>query len=746
MGSKGLIIVESPTKAKTIKRFLSGDYEVMASVGHVKDLPKSKLGVDPDADFEPTFAVIRGKGKILKEMKAKAKTADAVYLASDPDREGEAISWHIAQELKGTNTHMYRVMFHEITGKAVKASLAKPGELSEDMYQSQLSRRILDRLVGYKISPILWRSVARGLSAGRVQSVAVRLVVERERAIEAFDPKEYWVISAILETAGKESVEAKVVKVDGKKMEIGTGGKAKSVVDELKSLPAVVTKVETKQRKRNPPPPFITSSLQQDAWRIYRFPAAMTMRVAQHLYEGIDVHGQGAVGLITYMRTDSVRVSEDAISQARGEIAAKFGNDYLPAKPRRYKNKRNAQDAHEAIRPTGIDRSPQAIKGSLSPEEFKVYSLIYNRFLASQMACAIFENTSVDFTAGRYGLKTSGTVMIKDGFLRVYKTPFSEESQKLPVLKKDDKLDIVKLNSLQKFTQPPARYTDASLIKELEERGIGRPSTYATIVTTIRDRGYCEKLEGKFRPTELGRLVNDVLIGLFPHILDYDFTAKMEDNLDLVEEGKKTRVSVLKAFWDDFEPILAEAVEKARDLKTKVSETSIKCELCGKPMAIKWGRGGAFLACTGYPECKNTQNFTRDKDGKLVLEEKEDVGECPKCGKPLVVKSGRFGRFIACTGYPECDYRAPYVLPFKCPEEGCNGHLVERMSAKRKKYYTCDQYPNCKFSSFYEPVEKECPSCGAPTLFKRTGRNPQLMCVRKDCNYKETLKKKEATG
>lgn len=742
MGSKGLIIVESPTKAKTIKRFLSGDYEVIASVGHVKDLPKSELGVDPDADFEPTFTIIRGKGKVLKEMKAKAKSVDAVFLASDPDREGEAISWHIAQELKGANANIYRVMFHEITSKAVKASLAHPGELSGDIYQSQLSRRILDRLVGYKISPVLWRSVARGLSAGRVQSVAVRLVVERERAIEAFVPREYWVISAVLQKDNKDTVEAKVVKIGSKKLEISTGDKAETIVDELKNLPVIVSKVETKQRKRVPPPPFITSSLQQDAWRVYRLPAAITMRIAQRLYEGMDVHGQGAVGLITYMRTDSVRVSNDAVAQARANIVENFGKDYLPAKPRIYKNKRNAQDAHEAIRPTGIERTPQVVKGALSPEEFKVYSLIYNRFLASQMACALFENTSVDFVAGRFGLKASGTVLVKDGFLRVYKTPFSEDSQRLPNLKKADKLDVLKVNSVQKFTQPPARYTDASLIKELEERGIGRPSTYATIVTTIRDRGYCEKQEGKFRATELGRLVNDVLVGLFPHILDYDFTAKMENDLDLVEEGKKTRISLLREFWSGFEPILTEAVEKARDLKTKVSETSMKCEHCGKPMSIKWGRGGAFLACTGYPECKNTQNFTRDKDGRIVLEEKEDVGECPKCEKPLVVKSGRFGRFIACTGYPECDYRAPYVLPFRCPEEGCNGHLVERMSAKRKKYYTCNQYPDCKFSSFYEPVDKACPSCGAPTLFKRTGRNARLMCVRKDCNYSEALKKK----
>lgn len=744
MGLKGLIIVESPTKAKTIKRFLSGDYEVMASVGHVKDLPKSKLGVDTDADFEPEFTIIRGKGKILKEMKSKAKTADAVYLASDPDREGEAISWHIAQELKGANTRIYRVMFHEITGKAVKNSLAKPGELSEDIYQSQLSRRILDRLVGYKMSPILWRAVARGLSAGRVQSVAVRLVVERERKIEAFEPKEYWVISAVLQNDKQETVEAKLVKINGKKHEIKTGEEAKKVVDELKETSAIVEKVTTKQQKRNPLPPFITSSLQQEAWRINHFPAAMTMRVAQHLYEGIDIRGDGPVGLITYMRTDSVRVSNEAVSRARVIIEKNFGSDYLPAKPRMYKNKRNAQDAHEAIRPADVGLTPDALKGVLSPEEFKVYSLIYNRFIASQMSSAIFEKTSVNFIAGPYELKTTGSVLIKDGFLKIYKVPFADESKKIPVLKKGDKLGIIKVNPVQKFTQPPARYTDASLIKELEERGIGRPSTYATIVTTIRDRGYCEKIEGKFRPTELGRLVNDVLIGLFPHILDYDFTAKMENDLDLIEEGKKTRIELLKVFWADFDPILKEAVENARNLKTSVSKTSIKCEVCGKPMSIKWGRGGAFLACTGYPECKNTQNFKRDKNGKIVLEEKEDVGNCPKCGKKLVVKTGRFGRFIACPGYPECDYRAPYVLPFSCPEEGCKGHLVERMSAKRKKYYTCDQYPDCKFSSFYEPVEKTCPSCGAPTLFKRKGKQPKLICVRKGCGYSEPLKKKKA--
>ncbi len=741
MGSKGLIIVESPTKAKTIKRFLNNDYEVMASVGHVKDLPKSKLGVDVEADFEPTFTVIRGKGKVLKEMKSKAKSVDAVFLASDPDREGEAISWHIAQELKGANPNIHRVMFHEITKKAVQNALAHPGELSENMYQSQLARRILDRLVGYKISPILWRSVARGLSAGRVQSVAVRLVVERERAIEAFNPKEYWVITAVLQTQDQKTVEAKLVKIKGKKQEIPNEDTARRVVDDLKRLSARVADVQVKDRKRVPPPPFITSSLQQEAWRVYRFPAAMTMRVAQHLYEGVDIKGKGAIGLITYMRTDSVRVSDDSIKQARADIETRFGKEYLPARPRKFKNKRNAQDAHEAIRPTDIQLRPDEIKNSLKPEEFKVYSLIYNRFLASQMACAVFQNTSISFEAGDYGLKASGNILKKDGFLKVYKTPLSDEPNSVPVLKKGQDLAIVKVDPQQKFTQPPARYTDATLIKELEERGIGRPSTYATIVTTIRDRGYCEKKEGKFRPTELGRLVNDLLIELFPHILDYDFTARMEEDLDRVEEGKLTRIRLLKSFWGSFESILNDAVQKAQELKVKVSKTPIKCELCGKPMAIKWGRGGAFLACTGYPECKNTCNFTRDEHGHIVVEEKEDVGTCPKCGKPLVVKSGRFGRFIACTGYPECDYHAPFVLPFRCPEEGCSGHLIERLSAKRKKYYTCDQYPNCKFSSFYEPVAQVCPSCGAPTLFIKRGKRPQLICLRKDCGYSEPLKK-----
>lgn len=751
---KPLIIVESPAKATTIKKYLAGKYEVEASAGHIKDLPTSSLGIEIEKGFVPKLEVVRGKKKIVDRMKKAAATADQVFIATDPDREGEAIAWHIAEEIKKVAPVTRRVLFHEITKDAVRKALEHPRELDTLMYESQLARRTLDRLVGYQISPILWKKVQGGLSAGRVQSVAVRLVVDREREIEAFDSREYWLLHALLHKDEKESrpFRALLRKVNGKKADIATGEEMNSLVRSLTDSMFKVTTIVRKDRPRAPSPPYITSSLQQDASRLLHFSPSHTMSVAQRLYEGVDLGDEGRVGLITYMRTDSVRLSVDSMSEARQVIAETFGSDYLPGRAPVYRNKRSAQDAHEAVRPTSAFRTPASLKGVLERDEQRLYTLIYNRFLACQMKPAVFDQTTVDIEAAGAEFRSSGSVMKFDGWLAVARQDRAakaeedessdteeagEGSQRLPAsLKEGDVLQLDELTTEQKFTEPPPRFNEATLVRELEERGIGRPSTYASIVSTIQDKAYVHKFEGRLRPSELGRIVNDLLAGHFTGIVDYDFTARLEQDLDLIEEGRLDRLELLNRFYLEFSKALEQAQENMRSIKAEAVPSGVACPECGRELLIRLGKNGAFLGCSGYPECRVTREFDRDAKGKVAVRESPDVGKCPSCQAPLQIRSGRYGKFVACTNYPDCKFTMPYSRGERCPVEGCDGKLVERLSRKGKKFFSCNAYPKCRFITSYEPVDEPCPRCGAPVLFVRSFRGSKtILCQREGCDY-----------
>ncbi len=704
---KSLVIVESPAKARTINKYLGKDFRVMASIGHIKDLPKNKLGVDIDKDFEPHYEIIRGKAKVIKELKKASKDADIIFLGPDPDREGEAIAWHIKEVLNGKREGIIkRVLFNEITEKGIKEAIAHPTEIDKNKVDAQQARRVLDRLVGYQVSPLLWEKVRMGLSAGRVQSVAVRLVCEREREIESFVPQEYWSITALF-----EGFEAKLVKKDGKKITISTEEEAKSIVRELKGETFKVEEVEQKQRKRNPAPPFITSRLQQEASRRLGFSAQKTMVIAQQLYEGVDLGEEGPTGLITYMRTDSHRIAPEAIQAVRGYIEKTYGKEYLPKKPNVYKSKKTAQEAHEAIRPTNMKYTPEYVKPYLTEDQWKLYELIWKRFVASQMHHAILDQTRVSIGAGKYTFQAVGTVVRFHGFTILYEEKTDEESEeekKLPPLEKDTVLKLLDLVARQHFTQPPPRYTEASLIRELEEKGIGRPSTYALILSTIQDRGYVVKEKGRLKPTELGFLVTELLVKSFPDILNVKFTAHLEEELDRVEEGKLKWIDVIKEFYSRFREDLERAKEEMQTIKGQEEPTDIPCKKCGRMMVIKWGKNGKFLACPGYPECKTTMDFRVDEKGKIVPVENTEYVEqkCPNCGGPMVIKSGRFGRFIACSRYPECKTTLPLSTGVPCPEEGCNGVLVERRSKRGRTFYGCSNYPACKYVTWKLPEKK----------------------------------------
>jgi DNA topoisomerase-1 len=753
---KSLIIVESPAKAATIKKYLDNTYEVEASAGHIKDLPERTLGVDVDQGFAPHFEVVQGKRKIVDKLKKAAAAADTVYLAPDPDREGEAIAWHIFEEIEGVAPRIERVLFTEITRDAVRKALQYPRELDKLMYESQLARRILDRLVGYQISPLLWRKVQGGLSAGRVQSVAVRLVVDREREIEAFDPREYWVIDALVDRPGRDPqpFKASLRRFNDRKADVSSAAVSREVVDALRAAALSVAAVERKERRRPAQPPFITSTLQQEASRLLRFSPSHTMSVAQRLYEGVDLGDEGRVGLITYMRTDSVRLSADAVSSIRDLVAHRFGPDYLPNRAPTYKNKRSAQDAHEAIRPSSIGRAPADVKPFLGRDEFRLYQLIYNRTLACQMAPAVYDQTIVDIAAGPAELRATGSVLRFDGFLaatRADREAVREVEKPEPEAGEDEfanggdlpgdleagqALRLVDLRSEQKFTEPPPRFSEATLVRELEERGIGRPSTYATIVGTIQSKAYVAKVDGRLRPSELGRIVNDLLVRHFPGIVDFDFTARMESELDEVEEGKKGRLDVLGGFHGAFSKALELAVSEMRSVKADALPAGIDCELCGKPLLIRFGKNGAFLGCSGYPDCKNTGEFERDDRGHVHRKAVADVGKCPECGNPLQVRSGRFGKFVACTTYPKCAFTKPLSRAEQCPAEGCTGHLVEKVSKKGKPFFACDRYPDCRFLTGLQPVAGPCPQCGAPTLFVRGFRGTRTrLCAREGCGW-----------
>ncbi|GBD96474.1 MAG TPA: type I DNA topoisomerase [Nitrospirae bacterium] len=753
---KSLLIVESPTKVKTLSKFLGKNFTIKASVGHIKDLPKKELGVDVENNLAPTYVVIEGKEKILKDLKKAAKTAEKIFLGPDPDREGEAIAWHIAGELNGASGKVYRVEFNEITEKAVTEAIRNPRKVDMNLVDAQQARRILDRLVGYKLSPLLWRKVRRGLSAGRVQSVALRLVVDREKEIEAFKPKEYWSITATLEGKEPPPFDAKLFHIDQKKADIKNEAEALGIVDDLKGKSFTVKKIEKKKRRRNPAPPFITSTLQQDAARKFRFTAKKTMLIAQQLYEGIELGGEGSAGLITYMRTDSVKVASEAQEEARALIRGEFGKDYLPQKPPVYKSKKSAQEAHEAIRPTAVIRTPSSIKSYLSRDQYNLYQLIWNRFVASQMHHALLEQTSIDIVpesgnageAEKYIFRATGTVVKFPGFMKLYTESGdngSDEEGLLPQLAEGDILKTTGILPKQHFTQPPPRYSEATLVRELEAKAIGRPSTYATILSKIQDRKYTEKIEGRFKPTELGVLVSDLLVERFPELMDYNFTAKMEDNLDRIEEGGLKWVNIVMDFYKPFDKDLAEAMESLGRVKPEDIPTDQVCEKCGKPMVIKWGRHGRFIACTGYPDCKNTMPLeNQNGEGKAQSTEVQETDEkCEKCGSPMVLKSGRFGRFLACSKYPDCKTTKPISTGIKCPDDG--GEIVERMTKKGKLFFSCGNYPKCKFASWYKPVNKSCPECGAGVLVeKRTKKEEVLVCLKKECKYKEELQKDPA--
>ena len=746
---KSLVIVESPAKAKTIGKYLGKDFTVKASVGHIMDLPKSKLGVDIDKDFQPTYIQIKGKAKVVNELKAAAKKADRVLIATDPDREGEAIAAHVAEVVTGKigPEAVYRVLFNEITKKAILQAIEHPGKVDANKVDAQQARRVLDRLVGYQISPLLWKKVRRGLSAGRVQSVAVRLICEREEEIRAFKPEEFWSLTALLEGKTPPQFEAKLIRKDEEKLRPKSNDEVREILAALEGRPYVVAKVEKKERRRNPVPPFTTSKLQQEAGRKLGYTAKRTMGIAQSLYEGVDLGKEGAVGLITYMRTDSTRVGAEAQQEARELIASKYGKEFLPEKPPVYSSAKTAQEAHEAIRPTSAMREPDAVKQYLEPDQYKLYRLIWNRFVASQMNPAVIDQTSVDITAGGYTFRATGSVVKFPGFMAVYIEEKAEDQQPseddageavLPQLTEGETLKLLKLDPKQHFTQPPPRYSEALLVKTLEEKGIGRPSTYAAIISTIQDRDYAEKMENKFRPTELGELVNSLLVQHFANVLDVAFTARMETELDKIEEGEMTWVTAVRDFYDPFAKDLESAQAEMKDVKAEQTPTDIVCEKCGKPMVIKWGRNGQFLACSGYPDCKNTKPFVRTESGEVQAAPEETTDEiCPKCASSMVVKRGRFGKFLACSRYPECNHTQGMSTGVACPEDG--GKIVERRSRFGKVFYSCANYPACKFAVWYKPVPRACPQCGAPFLVekfsKKTG--PYIACNRKECGFKE---------
>ena len=799
--AKSLVIVESPAKAKTINKYLGSDYTVKASMGHVMDLPKKELGVDIKKKFEPTYGVIPGKKDVISELKSAASKVDAIYLAADPDREGEAICAHLQELLNGKKRKFYRVMFNEITRDAVRAAFEHPGEIDSKLVDAQQARRILDRLVGYQISPLLWDKVKQGISAGRVQTVALRIIVEREREIQAFQIKEYWTIGAHLHGKNPPPFDARLFKFRGEDLEIPDQARAEQHVAAIKDSTFVVKSVTTKEKRKFPVPPFITSKLQQEAVRKLHFSAKKTMMLAQKLYEGVDLGEEGAVGLITYMRTDSTRVAEGALAAARDYVQKTFGAPYLPEQAIRYKSKKDAQDAHEAIRPSEVARTPDSIRSYLGPDEFKLYKLIWQRFVASQMNPAIFDQTTIDIDAGDYLFRATGSVEKFNGFRAVYEEGKDEKAEmedeeelkhRLPALTEGERLKLARLHPEQHFTEPPPRFNEATLVKALEEKGIGRPSTYAQILTVIQNRAYVNKHQGRFFPTELGMVVSDLLVKNFSDIFDIAYTARMEEELDEVEEGKLKWTDALDEFYTKFKRDLRLAERQMEDIKGEGIPTDEKCEKCGKPMVVRLGRNGAFLACTGYPDCDGTSDLTPELSAKYGTggppAPEVEQQNCEKCGKPMAVKRGRFGFFLACTGYPECrntkkivmkegmaqavqdqmlDEKCPecgnnlvikhgrygeftacsnypnckYIkrqtIGIACPEKGCTGELVVRRTRHRKTFYGCSRYPDCKFTVWDTPVNEPCPQCGFPLLVDKITKKAGTVrtCPNEACKY-----------
>ena len=753
--SKPLIIVESPTKIRTIKQYLGDKYNVAATVGHIKDLPVKEMGIDVENGFKPKYISIPGKQKVIRTLKQAAGSATDVYLAPDPDREGEAIAWHASEVLKKKGRKFYRVLFHELTKNAIIEAIASPKKLHKNKYEAQQTRRILDRLVGYQISPLLWRKVKGGLSAGRVQSVALRIICERERAIWAFESEEYWSITAHLEGDSPPPFTAKLVKQKGKKIKIPDEKESSTIVNELSGKNFVIEKVLKKTRKRNPLPPFITSKLQQEAIRKLRFTARKTMIIAQQLYEGVALGSGEPVGLITYMRTDSTRIAKESAIEALELIGRRFGKEYAPDKPRFFKNRKKVQDAHEAIRPTSVFNTPEKVASHLSKEQLVLYRLIWQRFVASQMQPAIINQVAVSIKSGDYLFSANGSSIKFPGFMALYMSVDEEiESEKktkqLPELSEGMILKLLQLEPKQHFTMPPPRFSEASLVKELEENGIGRPSTYAAILSTIRGKGYVELTKGYFIPGELGFIVNDLLVENFPEVFDVAFTARMEDDLDLVESAEINSLDILTRFYDPFKKKLDEASNGMLSMKGVGLPTGLSCPECNKDLNIKVGKNGHFLACCGYPDCTYSRDYIRDEKGKIkpVEPSLDEISEkvCEKCGKPMVLKTGRYGKFLACSGYPDCKNTGSVnssgngkKIGVQCPEKDCTGDLVERKSKRGKIFYGCGNFPKCTFATWDKPVDKICPDCGTDFLLEKTTKKQGtvLSCPTKGCGYQE---------
>jgi DNA topoisomerase-1 len=800
---KALVIVESPVKAKTINKYLGKQYVVKASLGHIKDLPKKDLAVDVEHGFEPRYEIIEGKRKLLGELKQAAKGVESIYLAADPDREGEAICSHLQEELQGKKNggpQIYRVMFNEITKNAIQKAFQNPGMVDEKLVDAQQARRVLDRLVGYKISPLLWDKVRRGLSAGRVQTVALRVIVERESEIAAFIKNEYWTIDAGLGARKPPLLNAHLIKKDDQTPELGNQAATDYVVAQLDGADYIVKSVGTREKRRNPVAPFITSTLQQESSRKLRFSVKRTMILAQRLYEGIELGKEGSVGLISYMRTDSTRISEDALQEARAYIAVKFGPEFLPESANIYKSKKDAQDAHEAIRPTSMEHSPDDVAKYLAEDELKLYRLIWNRFVASQMTPAVFDQTTIDISArgkdsSEYLFRATGSVLKFGGFLKVYeegKDQSDEEDEemkhRLPAVAEGEHLKLRGLAPEQHFTEPPPRYNEATLVKKLEADGVGRPSTYASIISTIQEREYVRKEGGRFYPTELGRVVTGLLLENFDDIFDIQYTARMEEELDEIEAGKIAWRVAIGEFYEKFDKDLKHAEEHMTNIKRMEKPTDLICEKCGKPLVIKWGKHGSFIACTGYPDCTYTRELTVDLPDvdKIDLAEQGDEEYCENCGRPMVLKKGRFGTFFACTGYPDCKTTKPIggtqkkpdvqldetcpvcgsnmvlktgrfgeftacgnyptckhvkqkTIGMKCPE--CNeGEVVERRSKRGKTFYGCNRWPDCNFVTWGKPVQEKCPECGGPYMVEKWLKaGPVLQCPNADCKYKQPM-------
>jgi DNA topoisomerase-1 len=807
--AKSLVIVESPAKAKTINKYLGSDFVVKASLGHIKDLPKKHLNVDVDNGFEPHYEVIEGKKKLIAELKAAAKKADSIYLAADPDREGEAICYHLQEELqpglapaKGSKpgSQVFRVMFNEITKTAVQKAFENPLQVNVHLVEAQQARRILDRLVGYKISPLLWDKVRRGLSAGRVQTVAVRVIVEREREIRAFVKEEYWTLDVDLNAKKPPVLTARLSKKNDENAVIPNQEASDALLADLDGVAYTVKSVTTKEKKRNPVAPFITSTLQQDASRKLRFSVKRTMGLAQRLYEGVEIGTEGAVGLITYMRTDSTRVSPDAIAETRTFIQDRYGATYVPAQPNIYKGKKDAQDAHEAIRPSSVLRTPDEVAKYLAEDELKLYKLIWMRFVASQMTPAVFDQTTIDVSAkgasgADYMFRATGSVPKFDGFLAVYEEGKDQKDEddeelkhKLPLVVAGETLRFKALKPEQHFTEPPPRYNEATLVKKLESDGVGRPSTYASIISTIIDREYVTKEGGKFKPTELGMVVCDLLLESFNDIFDVKYTARMEEELDEIEDGKIDWRTAMAEFYARFTKDIDHAEEHMTNIKRMEKPTDLTCEKCGKPLVIKWGKHGSFLACTGYPDCTFTRELAVDLPDldNADLTEQGDEEYCENCGRPMVLKKGRFGTFLACTGYPDCkttkqiggaqkkadvplDEKCPtcdsnlvqkfgrfgeftacsnypackYVkqktIGMKCPE--CSeGDISERRSKKGKTFFGCTRYPDCSFVAWAKPVGEKCPECSSPYMVEKYLKSGAfLQCPNPECKHKQPL-------